>query len=78
MARRKQVSPMQRIPSGEVMQSPSDFQTTPYKSLNGHAPELRASLERKPPKASFGARSSRSEPGYLQLIVCVAGIYASL
>ena len=60
------------------MQSPSDFQHTPYRPLNGHAPEPRARLKSKPPRPSVGPSPAPSDPGYVQLIICVAGIYASL
>jgi hypothetical protein len=78
MARRKQLNPMQRIPSGEVMQSPYEFQAVLQKPVNGHVHRPSAKTQRTPPKSSAPARSTASEAGYIQLIVCVAGIYASL
>ncbi|KIW91252.1 uncharacterized protein Z519_08148 [Cladophialophora bantiana CBS 173.52] len=74
MARRKQITPMRRINSGEVMQAPSD---TPEKRAvygNGHV----TSSSRKP-TSPFQQRpqTQRSHPGLLTLLVCVGGIYAS-
>jgi hypothetical protein len=78
MARRKQLNPMQRIPSGEVMQSPYEFQAVLQTPVNGHVHQPSAKTQRPPPKSSATARSTASEAGYIHLIVCVAGIYASL
>ena len=78
MARHKQSRPMQRIPSGEIMQSPYDFQGVLQKPVNGHVHQPSAKTQRTPPKPSTTARSIAFEAGYIQLIVCVAGIYASL
>jgi hypothetical protein len=59
------------------MQSPFDFQDALHKPVNGHAQVPSAKTQRTIPK-SVTARSAPSEAGYVQLIVCVAGIYASL
>jgi hypothetical protein len=47
--------------------------------VNGHVDQPSAKTQRPPPKSSATARSTASEEaGYIHLIVCVAGIYASL
>lgn len=77
MARRKQAAPMQRIPSGEVMESLSG---------DGTADERRAAAGRDPtfndPTGAFtkSMKASKARLGgaTFQLMVCVAGIYASL
>lgn len=73
MARRKQVAPMQRINSGEIMQPLPDAaeQTAAY--TNGHIePSATAKFN---PKTK--TTSSRPNAGPLQLTICVGGIYAS-
>ncbi|EXJ77417.1 hypothetical protein A1O3_09643 [Capronia epimyces CBS 606.96] len=71
MARRKQIAPMQRINSGEIMRTPSD---EPEKSAvyhNGHVAKTAASRKRA------HSQTQQSHPGLLALIICVSGIYAS-
>jgi hypothetical protein len=79
MARRKQVSPMQRIPSGEVMSSLSSLAngtTTNRHTANGRKPVFKWSdgAIAKSKKTSFGSTGGSKT----QLVICVAGIYASL
>ncbi|KAI2089100.1 UDP-galactose transporter [Ophidiomyces ophidiicola] len=62
MAREKQKVPLQRIPSSGVMQAPPDLPEIKPK-VNGIA-------------TSSSAHSSE-QAGLLQLVICVAGIYAS-
>ena len=74
MGRRKQVAPMQRIDSGEVMHSPL---ATPAKRAmysNGHV-DPRFSSTQKPTTSRKGSQKPRA--GVLQLLICIGGIYAS-
>ena len=71
MARRKQITPMQRINSGEIMQTPADKPERRAMYTNGHASPLSAKAQ--PPRPL----SQPSQPGLLTLIICVGGIYAS-
>ncbi|ETN45283.1 uncharacterized protein HMPREF1541_09114 [Cyphellophora europaea CBS 101466] len=73
MARRKQVAPMQRIDSGEVMQALPEQAEKPAIYTNGHA----GSPSR--PKNRIEKTSQQPQPGagVVQLLVCVGGIYAS-
>jgi solute carrier family 35 (UDP-galactose transporter), member B1 len=75
MARRKQLNPMQRIPSGEIMQTPPDVPEIRSKSLNGHiiTPASNKSNRHTPADATVAPRA-----GVVQFMVCVLGIYASL
>lgn len=76
MARRKQMSPMQRIPSGEIMESLANGTATSKQTSNARKPVFRWSEKAisKSKKTTFGF----SGAGKLQLVICVAGIYASL
>ena len=81
MARRKQVSPMQRINSGEIMQSPSD---TPEKPASYTSPHTNGHVARSAHQKVISATSAlkqtqhtRPKAGILQLLICVGGIYAS-
>ena len=79
MARRKQLSPMQRIPSGEVMQDPSTFPDAPERYMNGHSERLHPKSSMKRHERPIVAVSAAPvEAGLVQLVICVAGIYASL
>lgn len=71
MARRKQVAPMQRIDSGEVMQPLPKQPEKLAMYSNGHA--------RKPGvvRATSNRKSTSPEAGILQFIICVGGIYTS-
>ncbi|KAK5282498.1 UDP-galactose transporter [Exophiala xenobiotica] len=74
MARRKQVTPLQRIDSGEIMQTPSDEPEKPAVYRNGHISTAPSLSKRS------RSRSQSSHPpssGVLTLLVCVGGIYAS-
>ncbi len=76
MARRKQVAPMQRINSGEIMRSPLDNSEKRTMYANGHiGPRSSLSSSLK----TTTAKGARQKPaaGLLQLLVCVGGIYAS-
>lgn len=76
MARRKQLSPMQRIPSGEVMESLANGAVTSKQKETARKSNFKWSdgAIAKSRKTTFGS----SGPGTIQLVVCVAGIYASL
>lgn len=71
MGRRKQVLPLQRINSGEIMQSILDEPEHPAVHTNGHI--TRASTS----KARSQTHSHPLQPSLLTLVVCVSGIYAS-
>ncbi|KIX95369.1 uncharacterized protein Z520_08886 [Fonsecaea multimorphosa CBS 102226] len=74
MARRKQITPMQRINSGEVMQAPSEAPEQPAVYSNGHV----SSPSRKPTsQIQHRSQTQPSHPGFLTLLICVGGIYAS-
>jgi solute carrier family 35 (UDP-galactose transporter), member B1 len=68
MARRKQVTPMQRINSGEVMQAPSDQPEQRAVYTDGHRmqSELTVSTVSQPQQQSI-----------ITLLICVGGIYTS-
>ena len=83
MARRKQTNPMQRIPSGEVMQDPPDDPRSQTPKSNGH---LRVPSPRDV-NGHLGSRTisqvQKQERGpsrgsFIELVICVGGIYASL
>jgi hypothetical protein len=76
MARRKQMSPMQRIPSGEVMESLANGQATIKQTGNAREAAFQWSngAIAKSKKTTFGSTGA----GTIQLVICVAGIYASL
>lgn len=68
--------PMQRAPSSEIMESPLDH---PEKPANGFAPQSipeNANGSAEMPDAVPHLPSD--QPGVMQLLVCVLGIYASL
>lgn len=64
---------MQRIPSGHVMEAPSDEPYKPAQMVNGGAENSRSSV-----KSAYESISAGDQPGLTQLVICVAGIYASL
>ena len=72
MARRKQVAPMQRINSGEIMQALPEKAEQQAVYLNGHS---------KTPGKSAQRLRAHTQPssssGVVQLLICVGGIYAS-
>ncbi|EEQ27998.1 UDP-galactose transporter [Microsporum canis] len=66
MAREKQKVPVQRVPSGGIMHAPKDI------------PETNGAIEQPGKgKPQVQASPEPSQPGLLQLVICVAGIYAS-
>ncbi|EXJ58959.1 hypothetical protein A1O7_06390 [Cladophialophora yegresii CBS 114405] len=79
MARRKQITPMQRINSGEVMQTPSDTpeRRAVYSNSNGHLASPSATRPPTQARAHTQGHSAPQQPGLLTLVVCVGGIYAS-
>ncbi|OCT51992.1 UDP-galactose transporter [Cladophialophora carrionii] len=78
MARRKQITPMQRINSGEVMQTPSDTPERRAVYSNGHLASPAPTRPLRPPtQARAQQEPSAQQPGLLTLLVCVGGIYAS-
>ncbi|KAH0843085.1 hypothetical protein AYO21_08784 [Fonsecaea monophora] len=74
MARRKQVTPMQRINSGEVMQAPSDVPEQRAVYSNGHIP---SPSEKPTSHSQQRPQIQQAHPSILTLLVCVGGIYAS-
>lgn len=60
------------------MQSPFDSQDDIGRPLNGNAHAPNTKSQRTIARSSGTTAFVSSEPGYLQLVVCVAGIYASL
>ncbi|OQV04309.1 hypothetical protein CLAIMM_09215 isoform 2 [Cladophialophora immunda] len=77
MARRKQITPMQRINSGEVMQAPSDAPEHRAVYTNGHVPSPSIKPTSHTEQRPQTQRSQQSHPGFLTLLICVGGIYAS-
>ncbi|KAH8692867.1 UDP-Glc/Gal endoplasmic reticulum nucleotide sugar transporter [Talaromyces proteolyticus] len=78
MARTKQRTPLQRAPSSDIMQAPPDLPEPIIKDQNGHATPAKAVANGSAhAKTSGGAPATESEPGLMQLAVCVGGIYAS-
>ena len=73
MARRKQITPMQRINSGEVMRAPSETPESLASYTNGHIPSSTISR----PQTRTETQPRRSQPSLLILVTCVGGIYAS-
>lgn len=67
---------MQRIPSGEIMEHLADGTTTSRQNGHVHKPIFKWSdgAITKSKKTKFGSPPA----GTAQLVVCVAGIYASL
>ena len=74
MARQKQSVPLQRAPSSEIMQSPPDLPDVSRRPLNGSPGRPENVVPEKRPAVA----APSDTPGVLQLIICVAGIYASL
>lgn len=87
MARRKQTTPLQRQPS-DFNKGPPDSPDEGWKrsAQNGHLSNLKSNgLLEKTGKALSSPRPDDPSPlhameqaGLIQLVVCVAGIYASL
>ena len=76
MARRKQLNPMQRIPSGEVMQSVHQMPDRYSHKANGHfALQMPAVV---PEERQAQHAKLKDQSGLSQLAICVLGIYASL
>ena len=74
MVRRKALNPMQRIPSGEVMQTVYDQPDPSLKYTNGHI----KSPGTRPTKTELARKTEvRAQAGIAEAAVCVAGIYAS-
>lgn len=72
MAREKQKVPVQRVPSGGIMHQPTDIPDMNVNPTNG---TIEQSENGKP---SAPVSSEPSKAGFLQLVICVTGIYASL
>ncbi|EAS32903.3 UDP-Glc/Gal endoplasmic reticulum nucleotide sugar transporter [Coccidioides immitis RS] len=70
MAREKQKAPLQRIPSSGIMQSPPDL---PEVQTRGPSGSSIGPATVSPPANSHSTENA----GLLQLVICVAGIYAS-
>jgi hypothetical protein len=77
MARQKQANPMRRAASGQVMDSLSNGSVadkrSDYVCKSGPNP-----TEDHPAARPKNSGPTSSKAGILQLVVCVAGIYASL
>jgi UDP-galactose transporter B1 len=74
MARRKQITPMQRINSGEIMQTPSDAPKHRAVYSNGH---IDSPSTESPSRPHTQTHAHSTQPGLFTLVVCVGGIYAS-
>lgn len=76
MARTKQIRPMQRIPSGEIMQEPP---AEPVHHTNGYLREPKFQPVGRTLEPPQPVRPSRDRPDFslIALIVCVGGIYGS-
>lgn len=73
MARQKQVAPMQRATSSELMHLLPDEEGMKKRHQNGGPKESVANGNAQEPVGE-----TTEAPGLLQLVVCVLGIYASL
>jgi solute carrier family 35 (UDP-galactose transporter), member B1 len=69
---------MQRIPSGEVMESPADMPETRNVYANGHVKILARKSSGGSIALATTSQSLSNNAGYIQLAICVGGIYASL
>lgn len=76
MARTKQIRPMQRIPSGEIMQEPPE---EPVRYTNGYLQEPKFHAIGRAREPVQPVRPSQERQGFslLALIICVGGIYGS-
>ncbi|EEP77164.1 conserved hypothetical protein [Uncinocarpus reesii 1704] len=70
MAREKQKVPLQRVPSSKIMQIPPDLPEANPRSIN--SPPVDPTTG-----AALANSASTEHAGLLQLVICVAGIYAS-
>ena len=87
MARKKQAAPLQRQPSAFGHGSPEspDHEWkmsngnghTPIGTSNGVLEKTKSAMSDKRPKEPSPLHALE-QPGIIQLIICVAGIYASL
>lgn len=76
MARRKQAAPLQREPS-DFSQGLPDSPSHGWKHTNGKTPKSAAIASNGKPKEP-NSSATQEQAGLTQLIVCIAGIYASL
>ena len=76
MARRKQAAPLQRQPS-DFDQGPPESPGHGWKQSNGNSPKSEAVTSNGNAKAPL-SRASQEQAGLSQLVICIAGIYASL
>jgi UDP-galactose transporter B1 len=76
MARTKQIRPMQRIPSGEIMQEPPE---EPLHHTTGYLQEPKPHSPGRTLEPTPAARPSQTRPDFnlLALIICIGGIYGS-
>ena len=76
MARRKQAAPLQREPS-DFDKGPPDSPSHGWKHANGNISKSPAVVSNGKPNEPFPS-TSQEQAGLTQLVICVAGIYASL
>ena len=87
MARRKQAAPLQRLPSG-FDKGPPQSPDHGWKDSNGNGHIRQSTSDGILEKTERALSSPRpkdpsplhamEQPGLIQLVVCIAGIYASL
>lgn len=78
MARRKQVNPVQRIPSGDVMLAPADIPDRHSNTGNDYAKVAKNEVSANGSAEQPAHHATHSNPpGLTQLAICVLGIYAS-
>jgi solute carrier family 35 (UDP-galactose transporter), member B1 len=79
MARQKQRTPLQRLPSSEIMKEPPDVPESKDSYMNGSLKKSATIIANcaveVPPMLS---QALPDPPGLTQLLICVLGIYASL
>jgi len=79
MARQKQRTPLQRLPSSEIMEEPPDVPDSRENYVNGSPKRLAAQIASGAVEIpTMLSQAVPDLPGYTQLVVCVLGIYASL
>lgn len=77
MARKKQAVPLQRRVE-DSDQGPPDTSTHGCKQTNGTAHSPRSAASAGEPKEELLPQLPSDQAGFTQLVICVAGIYASL
>jgi len=77
MARKKQAMPLQREVS-DFDQGPPELSKHGWKHANGTAQDLQITASTGKPKEELLPQLPSDQAGFTQLVICVAGIYASL